>query len=93
MIGQCLSNKNENATVSKSKNFLDLNKPLVYNWTIFVKYKRKCYYSYFANFFGSKQGLATAFLFPDSPFISLCFQAPLFAGRIDWRDHVHLCIW
>jgi hypothetical protein len=29
MIGQCLSNKNENATVSKSKNFLDLNKALL----------------------------------------------------------------
>ena len=29
MIGQCLSNKNESATVSKSKNFLDLNKLLV----------------------------------------------------------------
>ena len=26
MIGQCLSNKNKNAAVSKSKNFLDLNK-------------------------------------------------------------------
>jgi hypothetical protein len=26
MIGQCLSNKNKSATVSKSKNFLDLNK-------------------------------------------------------------------
>jgi len=26
MIRQCLSNKNENATVSKSKKFLDLNK-------------------------------------------------------------------
>ena len=30
MIGQCLSNKNESATVSKSKNFLHLNKPLVH---------------------------------------------------------------
>jgi len=29
MIRQCLSNKNEIATVSKSKKFLDLNKPLV----------------------------------------------------------------
>jgi len=28
MIGQCLSNKNEIATISKSKNFLDLNKAL-----------------------------------------------------------------
>jgi len=28
MIGQCLSNKNENAIVSKSNNFLDLNKAL-----------------------------------------------------------------
>jgi hypothetical protein len=28
MIGQCLSNKNENATVPKSKNFFDLNKAL-----------------------------------------------------------------
>jgi len=28
MIGQYLSNKNESATVSKSKKFLDLNKPL-----------------------------------------------------------------
>jgi len=28
MIEQCLSNKNENAMVSKSKNFLDLNKAL-----------------------------------------------------------------
>ena len=27
MIGQCLSNKNESVTVSKSKKFLDLNKP------------------------------------------------------------------
>jgi len=26
MIGQCLSNKNEGATVSKFKNFLDINK-------------------------------------------------------------------
>jgi hypothetical protein len=31
MIGQCLSNKNEIATVSKSKTFLDLNKALVYD--------------------------------------------------------------
>jgi len=61
MIGQCLSNKNENATVSKSKNFLDLNKPLVYNWTIFVKYKRKCYYSYFANFFEVNKALLRLF--------------------------------
>ena len=29
IIGQCLSNKNESATMSKSKNFLDLNKALV----------------------------------------------------------------
>jgi len=29
MIGQCLSNKNEIATVSKSKNFSGLNKALV----------------------------------------------------------------
>jgi len=29
MIGQCLSNKNESATVSKSKKILDLNKPLI----------------------------------------------------------------
>ena len=29
MIGQCLSNKNESATVSKSKKFLDLNKALI----------------------------------------------------------------
>jgi len=29
MIGQCLSNKNESATVSKSKKFLDLNKAVV----------------------------------------------------------------
>jgi len=28
MIGQCLSNKNESATVSKSKKILDLNKAL-----------------------------------------------------------------
>ena len=28
MIRQCLSNKNESATVSKSKNFSDLNKSL-----------------------------------------------------------------
>jgi len=28
MIGQCLSNKNENTTMSKYKNFLDLNKAL-----------------------------------------------------------------
>jgi hypothetical protein len=28
MIGQCLLNKNESATVSKSKKFLDLNKAL-----------------------------------------------------------------
>jgi len=26
MIGQCLSNENESATLSKSKNFLNLNK-------------------------------------------------------------------
>jgi len=31
---------------------------LVYDWTIFVKYKRKCYYSYFAKIFGTKQGFA-----------------------------------
>jgi len=29
MIEQCLSNKNENVIVSKSKNFLDLNKALL----------------------------------------------------------------
>ena len=29
MIGQCLSNKNESATVSKSKKFSDLNKALL----------------------------------------------------------------
>jgi len=29
MIGQCLSNKNKNANVLKSKNFLDLNKAQV----------------------------------------------------------------
>ena len=29
MIGQCLSNKNESATVLKSKKFLDLNKALI----------------------------------------------------------------
>ena len=29
MIGQCLSNKNESATVLKSKNILDLNKALL----------------------------------------------------------------
>jgi len=28
MTGQCLSNKNKSATVSKFKNFLDLNKAL-----------------------------------------------------------------
>jgi len=31
MIGQYLSNKNDSATVSKSKNFLDLNKALMYD--------------------------------------------------------------
>jgi len=30
MIGQCLSNKNKNAIVSKSKKFLDLNKALLH---------------------------------------------------------------
>jgi len=29
MIGQCLSNKNESVTVSKSKKFLDLNKTTI----------------------------------------------------------------
>ena len=29
MIGQCLSNKNESATMLKSKNFLDINKAYV----------------------------------------------------------------
>ena len=29
MIGQCLSNKNESATVSKCKKFLHLNKPKI----------------------------------------------------------------
>ena len=30
MIEQCLSNKNKSTTISKSKNFLDLNKTLLY---------------------------------------------------------------
>jgi len=30
MIEQCLSNKNKSAIISKSKNFLDLNKTIIY---------------------------------------------------------------
>jgi len=52
MIGQCLSNKNESATVSKTKNFLELNKTLLFNyglcwkdssnyrWTEFIKIQK-----------------------------------------------------
>ena len=48
MIEQCLSNKNENAIVSKFKKFLDLNKPLssiiccqMVRWKKERKWKRK----------------------------------------------------
>ena len=37
MIEQCLSNKNESAKVSKSKNFLDLNKSLERQISKFTK--------------------------------------------------------
>jgi len=36
MIGQCLSNKNENATVAKSKKFSELNKALVLIFFVLV---------------------------------------------------------
>jgi len=38
MIGQCLSNKNESATMSKSKKFLDLNKAMsAWSWNRLAK--------------------------------------------------------
>jgi len=30
--------------------------PIVHNWTIFVKYKRKCYIVHFTKKIGTKQG-------------------------------------
>jgi len=57
MIGEYLSQTNESATVLEAKIFCKLNKALVYDWTIFVKYKRNWYYSHFAKYFASKQSL------------------------------------
>jgi hypothetical protein len=39
------------------KKFWELNKALVHDWTIFVKYKRMCYNIYFVKIFRTKQGL------------------------------------
>jgi len=49
MIAHCLSNKNENATVSKSKKFLDVNKALIQH--IFPpSQEERCYGMYVGHF-------------------------------------------
>jgi hypothetical protein len=60
MIEQCLSNKNESATVLFSKSFCELNKALVYNWIIFIKFKQKCYNVKMQKDFVSKQDLSSS---------------------------------
>jgi len=51
MIGQCLLNKNENVIVSKSKNFLDLNKTSSKDSS--RKLQTNCVINYFLSIFNA----------------------------------------
>jgi len=50
----------------------EMNLLNLHNWTIFIKYKRKCYPVHFVNFFETKQGLrASPAALPKSDYLNV----------------------